>query len=67
MPRAAQIEAWPDTVMMEDEIAMDAEAFQSDLLSLVGEVGNWVVYYRANAWAPSAPMRTPWTRAFRSP
>lgn len=44
-PRSAQFEVC-DTIMMEDELAMDTEAFQADLLSLVGEVGNWVVYFK---------------------
>ena len=42
---ATQTEVWNDTIMLEDELAIDTEAFQADLLSLVGEVGNWVVYY----------------------
>jgi len=40
-----QAEVWNDTIVMEDNSAMDTEAFQADLLSLVGEVGNWVVYF----------------------
>ena len=31
---------------MEDELAKDTEAFQADLLSLVGDVGTWVVYFK---------------------
>jgi len=38
-------ECWSDTFLMEDELAKDTEAFQADLLSLVGEEGNWVVYF----------------------
>jgi hypothetical protein len=45
LPRLTPSEGWSDTVMMEDELAMDTEAFQADLLSLVDEVGNWVVYF----------------------
>lgn len=46
LPRLKPAECWSDTVMMEDELAMDTEAFQAELLSLVDEVGNWVVYYK---------------------
>ena len=41
-----QAEVWNDTIIKEDELARDTEAFQADLLSLVGEVGSWVVYFR---------------------
>jgi len=40
-----QAEVWNDTIVVEDDSTRDAEAFQADLLSLVGEVGNWVVYF----------------------
>jgi hypothetical protein len=44
-PCATHSEVWNDTLLMEDELAKDTEAFQADLLSLVGEDGNWVVYF----------------------
>lgn len=44
--RLMQAEVWNDTVMIEDELAMDVEAFHADLLSLVDEVENWVVYFK---------------------
>ena len=41
-----QAEVWNDTVLLEDDLARDIEAFQADLLSLVDEVGSWVVYFK---------------------
>ena len=41
-----QAEVWNDTIMQDDELAKDTEAFQADLLSLVDEVGDWVVYFK---------------------
>ncbi len=43
--RSAPSEVWNDTFMVCDEIAQDQEAYQADLLSLVHEVGDWVVYF----------------------
>lgn len=39
-------DVWSDTLITEDELAKNIDAFQADLLSLVNDVGSWVVYFQ---------------------
>ena len=44
--RFTKSEIWNDTIVVDDDDdGKDQKAFQADLLSLVGEAGNWVVYF----------------------
>jgi hypothetical protein len=40
-----EIKIWNDTVLHEDVLMSDEEAFQAELPSLASEVGKWAVYF----------------------